>query len=231
MATRLLIACAVVAPLVLPACASVLGIEDAICDPEIDSACVPNGSAGGGNEDAGPVVFTSLDDLCEEYCDLMGETCTSEVGAQQYETVAACQVICTRGLQLGAPGDRSEGNDTAYCRYESAQSAGTFGEVEFDCAASGLGAEGSCGPVCEVYCDLLANVCSEVEAVDDVAIIHDYDACLSECEALPRTEEPFDFEVSTGNTLECRMWHVQAAFGPASDLHCQHATGSAPCTD
>lgn len=208
------------------ACAGILGIEDAVCDPDVDPACEP----GGGGQDAGPVVFTSLDELCDEYCSRVGQACTEEDGAQQYETPEACDAICRRGMELGAPGDSRERNDTAYCRYENALTAGTFGEIDFDCAAAGFGANGACGAPCEVYCDALAGVCGDEPVVEDMEIVHDHAACIAACEALPRTEDPFDFEVASGNTLECRLWHIQAAFG-LSSTHCPHAVGAAPCAE
>jgi hypothetical protein len=79
-----------------------------------------------------------------------------------------------------------------------------------------------------MYCDTLANVCGDEPKVADVEIVHDRDACITECEALPRTPDPFDYEVNSGNSLECRLWHVQAAFG-SSSTHCPHAAGAVPC--
>lgn len=223
----------VVLPL-LAGCASILGIEEATCDPEFDPQCDP--SAGGRTDDGAdddngddvPEVFTELDPLCEEYCRTVSEVCTAEEGAQQYASEQACVAVCEFGMELGAPGDKDEGVDTAYCRYENALGAGLFGELDFDCATAGLGANDACGDICDVYCRLLNQRCAGVS--DFPANFEDHAACVEECQELPRTPDPFDYEVNSGNTLECRLWHVQAAFSNAV-THCPHAAGAPPCTD
>jgi hypothetical protein len=224
--------------LMMSGCASVLGIEEAVCDPDTDANCAvattgddDEGEDGPDDDqegDGGLPVFTRINDLCKEYCERVDATCTTENDSQQYPSVNACVAVCQQGMDLGLPGDKDERVDTGYCRLENVLNAGAFGEVEVDCAAAGLGANGACGDICEVYCELLGDVCEAATTVQDVDIVFDDDACLAECEELPRTPEPFDFEVTTGNTLECRLWHVQAAFGNRG-THCPHAVGLDQC--
>lgn len=254
--TRVLLVLAV--SLVSLGCASILGIEEATCDPDFDEACeagtstfedddgltdddgadddtlndddgadddTPNDDDGA-DDDLANVVFTDIDDLCDAYCAEVNEACTAEDRIQQYSSVTACRTVCSAAMALGEPGD--DGVDTAYCRFENSRNVGIFGEVEEDCAGAGLGGNDACGPICEVYCDLLAAACSEASTVEDVTIVHDHEACITECEQLPRTPDPFQFEVTSGNSLECRLWHVQAAFGTAT-THCPHAVGLALC--
>src|SRR5690606_28070474 len=144
-----------------------LGIEEVTCDPEFDPECDEDaadddatdddGAADDDGEDREP---ETLDELCEQYCPIVTERCTQANGGQQFESEAACQVVCARGLVLGEPGDGAERDDTAFCRLENARTAGAFGELESECAAAGLGADGACGPICEVYCNVLATACS-----------------------------------------------------------------------
>jgi hypothetical protein len=223
-----------VLPLVM-GCAQLLGIEEASCDPEFDSQCDPGSSNADddavGDDDADdgpPPVFTEIGPLCAEYCETIAEVCTAGESAAQYASPEACVTVCENGLPVGAPGDNGGGLDTAYCRYENAVNAGAFGELDFDCATAGLGANGACGEICDVYCRLLNEQCAAVLSDDPMA--QDHATCVAECEAVPRTPDPFDFEVDEGNTLECRFWHIQAAFGNAAQ-HCPHAAGASPCAD
>ena len=81
-----------------------------------------------------------------------------------------------------------------------------------------------------MYCSLVEFQCVGVETVAGVEILEDYDVCLDACRALPRTPQPFNFSMSSGDSLECRFWHVQATFGDgAKRTHCVHAVGLATC--
>jgi hypothetical protein len=216
----------------LGGCSSILGLEEATCDEDVDPNCAGGGLEAdddqGDDDDGPPPVFTELPDLCAEYCETVTATCTADDGTSQYASAQACEAVCLRGMSLGSPGDKDSGLDTAYCRYENSLTAGDFGEIKFDCATAGLGGNGACGDICDVYCSLLVNVCGEVLAGE--FILTDHETCVAECETVPRTPEPFDFEVDSGNTLECRLWHIQAAFNNA-EQHCPHSAGALPCAD
>ena len=104
--------------LVASGCASVIGIEDATCDPTTEG-CPP----AAGTKVASP--------LCKQYCDTVMNACTGN--NEQYTSMDACLSVCS----FIPPGDPSVVDNTVHCRLEVAQVAATSPEPYSYCPAAG----------------------------------------------------------------------------------------------
>jgi hypothetical protein len=229
-------------------CASILGIEDARCDPDFDVACnaadgfgTSEGGAAGesgaagtsasndaGSEAAGtagssdePVAPNPGDTLCGRYCASLSLNCIE--GNQQYASEMACLAVCAV-LEPGAPGDAS--GNTVECRLGRAELAGSTGEPSNYCFSAGPGGAGVCGSNCEGFCRIMTATCSELgtnaECLETCSLVPD--------RSLPPESEPYNTASQAGNSLQCRLFHVSAAsLDPPG--HCAHAAGATPCND
>jgi hypothetical protein len=184
-------------------CSKLAGIEDAQLDPALaDGATGPGTTA----------------TVCTNYCSAVMEYCTGAFAV--YGSQAACLAVCAH-LPLGSPGD-TIGN-SAYCRLQNAELAGETGEPNVHCPAAAPGASGVCGSNCEGYCVLMQQICSVRFSQAYQGLVD----CQAQCDALP-TLGAFDLTQSSGNSVNCRLWHVSAAaLDPGA--HCGHAAGDPPC--
>jgi hypothetical protein len=217
--------------LVASGCASVIGIEDATCDPTTEG-CPP----AAGTKVASP--------LCKQYCDTVMNACTGN--NEQYTSMDACLSVCS----FIPPGDPSVVDNTVHCRLEVAQVAATSPEPDSYCPAAGPSGDGpsdasDCtGPAgdtndpCESLCEVLMPACAHFPQYGSM------DECVTTCQQQtgPHTTADEHYTSSTatepfpdrGNTVICRIWHVSvAATGPTdkrvAGLHCVHAAGGDPC--
>jgi hypothetical protein len=156
---------------------------------------------------------------CSEYCATVTQNCTGDFAV--YQSAAACQAVCAY-LPPGSPAD-TEG-DTVSCRLQSARLAGDTGEPDVHCPAAAPGGFGVCGSDCEGYCVLMQQICPARFA----GAYQDLVDCNAQCATLPSLGA-FDLSQSSGNSVNCRLWHVSAA-ALDPEAHCGHAAGDPPCT-
>jgi len=184
-------------------CSSVLGIEDAKCDPALPD-CDHNGPS----------------TLCRDYCSEVMANCTGDNAV--YEGIATCYAVC-KNLEPGAAGDDT--GNTARCRLHQATEAGPAGvnEPKQHCPGAGPGGEGPngellCADNCEGYCSIMQAVCDDYSSVE---------ACLSDCNKA-QDLGGYNTAHSEGDSVQCRLWHVSAA-ADEPNPHCLHAAGKSYC--
>lgn len=160
---------------------------------------------------------------CETYCSAFEDTCSSL--EDDYSSQRACVDYCNNGAAwpTGEDGDLS-GNSIACRTYH----AGAASEAEgagrqFHCRHSGITGDSICGSLCENYCFLMDQICT-----GENAQYADFEACTEQCQGvgnitgIPQDGLPND---TTGDSVQCRMYHVSAAFfTEAPDMHCVHAS-------
>ena len=215
---------ALLSGLSLAACNLVLNIGGATIDPALDDA----------GADAG------FGDDCNTYCNLINTSCTGDNA--EYLSVADCQAVCAN-FDPGQLTDTS--GDSLGCRIHYAQMAASNPAVV--CPQAGPLASGGCNAdPCHAFCELVADLC-------DVDGIYPYDGgadCLSSCATYPYlfsygdagvgdADVPADAAIgdialSSSNTLNCRLYHLESAYNPAVmnayKIHCPHtALNSAVC--
>jgi hypothetical protein len=198
-------------------CAKISGIEDAQLgsDPS---------TGGTGAELQGSA-------LCNTYCDAALGNCQDEysVYASRDTCLGVCQKLELAG-KTGTSGDQS--GNTIYCRLAQARSAKSTGEPQSYCFAAGPGGGNLCGSNCEGYCVLLQQTCPNdfktAQFNDSLAY------CLTTaCPSIPTLDAGFNSGQESGNSINCRLYHVSAANADdqAPGIHCPHAAGATPCSD
>ena len=170
----------------------------------------------GGEEAGGAGAGLSL---CADYCSTVMANCTEAHAVYTSET--ACLAVC-EDLPAGSSDD--EIGNSVHCRLRNAELAASTGEPGVHCPIAGPGGDGVCGSNCEGYCVLMQAECSArfSQAFNGLA------DCQSQCnESLPDPGS-YDVSQSSGNSVNCRLWHVSAAALDPSQ-HCPHASGEPPC--
>ncbi|HVW24848.1 MAG TPA: hypothetical protein VHC69_05730 [Polyangiaceae bacterium] len=161
---------------------------------------------------------TTASALCKTYCKEVMDACT---GANaQYTDMDTCLGVCAE-LKPGEIHEPS--GNTAACREQQARNA-QMGEPETYCKSAGPSGDPMCGTACESYCDLFASICSKVETA--------LPNCPDLCKELLPDVDVNPAAADTGDTLECRFYHVSAA-AAASDptVHCGHARLANPTSN
>lgn len=228
----------------LAGCNQLLGIEESFVDPALEptvgnagAASEPSAVTDGGSPaepastdaagaPAGGVGgATTSDDVCDQYCALMGEHCVGD--AAQYRDEAQCLKTC-RALPAGELDD--DRVNTASCRRRYAGKARYLAGAELatDCGYAGPGGDGRCGSNCEGFCTIAMAACSH--DASDPYFYDSFDACLLDCDGLPWSRYRYG-AISAGNSLECRLFHASSALMADADEHCEHAMGITLCTD
>jgi hypothetical protein len=192
------------------ACNGVLGIDSAAVDPTFGL-------------DAG--TDTGAADPCTSYCNAVVTNCPHD----EYNDVPTCLALCG-AFDRGQSTDTSQ--DSLGCRAHYAALAATDPS---NCPAAGPLGGGVCGnDVCNTFCALDSFACTGANSAFDGGQI----GCGTACEAnfpIYLTDAGNDLALSTGNTLNCRIWHLEAAVDPAEGagalaMHCPHtAVVSAFC--
>lgn len=207
-------------------CAAILGVNEAECDPEFDHACgeqdviTEPAPTTEDEETTAPVDAPTLTEACAEYCELVIEACDE---IPQFKTEAGCMTVCEAMYHLSEDGEAS--GNTVECRMQAADNALNFSDgIEDNCVSAGpLGP--ACGGACNNYCEQIERYCpEEFEKMTD---------CIDECRDVPRADVPYTDGFPSGNTLECRIYHVQLAVvqQPNRLTHCGHAAGRELCVD
>ncbi|MGA3123018.1 MAG: hypothetical protein ABSF69_19790 [Polyangiaceae bacterium] len=218
----------------LAGCDAVFGIHAAHPWPDAESGPGATAQSGCG-EEAG----------CAEYCCLMAKNCSGS-NAEFMDATAdtnPCMTLCSlypNGSLYPYPGPPpasvDASLDTLGCRLWYAYAAADLGEggAPVNCPRAGPLGSDLCGGPIHPFCELDTNYC-----IGQDENIVGYDGGIAGCEATLnavnqgdanfylRTGDillpPGDNIVSTGNTLNCRLWHLE--FGIQEDnpmIHCPH---------
>lgn len=232
------VALAVCAPLL--GCNSVLGIDSATLAVDASS-------------DAPPINVDSDPLTCANYCKVVAQNCSGEfVEYLPSATPGAdgstdpCMVLCTNYLARNpgtyVPPDGPEPQASAgqpgtlACRLWHAHAAGSTKHPEIHCRHAGpLGSE-LCGDPCASFCNLDFSYC-----VDDngVPAYSSQAQCQSVCldtnggalsdagfiydQTVGDLVDDAGNQISGGNTLNCRLWHLETSIQEAMPTpHCWH---------
>ena len=173
----------------------------------------------GNNPDAPPAIDAPLADApalaldCASYCTAILGACTNE--RAQYESMASCLGACEH-LPVGALGETT--GNTLGCRIYHTEFAQQ--DPVTHCEHAGPGGGSMCGAsTCDGFCTVAPIICpTQWQAA----------TCANRCGALTSVP-PYSIN-STGDTLECRLYHLTAATVDAA-THCPHTDrmNSATC--
>lgn len=199
------------------ACNAVLGIgsatEDQTLAPDKDASSADTGPTG---------------TPCDRYCSSIMTNCTG--GNQEYLSTEVCLAMCAH-FEPGLPDDTSQ--DSLSCRAYHATAAA--GDPSFHCRHAGPLGGGTCGTEpCAPYCLLDFVLCGSLPTPPFVG---GENGCRSECIGkfnYLTAGDAGDITFESGNTLNCRLYHLESAYNPTSSsavtTHCPHTgTVSATC--
>jgi hypothetical protein len=150
---------------------------------------------------------------CATYCARITTNCT---GANvQYGAMNQCMASCASFPQ-GAISDTS--GNTLGCRIYHAGAAAA--DPTTHCVHAGPSGAPACGAACDGFCSLVVAECS--------AQYPDANTCATTCAGFATTPA-YTANVTSGNSLSCRIYHATAASTDPT-THCPHtASVSAVC--
>jgi len=170
------------------------------------------GDTGGGGSDMMPDMPGGGGGLdCATYCSKVMTACVAP--RAQYSTMQNCLDSCST-FPVGAAADQT--GHTLGCRINHANLAAT--DPATHCVHAGPGGGGVCGATdCDGFCSIVVAKCATQWTMQ---------MCTSTQNGCPSfTSAPPYSTTSTGDTLECRLYHAtMAASNPAG--HCSHTTAN-----
>jgi hypothetical protein len=228
----------------LLACNGVFGIDKAELEDGGASSGSSSGSAEAGAPDAGG--FVAVDD-CTDYCNDIAAACSAPEN-QEYLSTDVCKKLCMihtnhydeQGLNQPVdvgPTTALATGDSLYCRVWHSHAATVESPIEHCPHAGPLGAS-VCGTnPCDDFCVYATQVCTGANAA--YASMQD---CLQACTPNPDAGYAgFPYLMGTdggdlqagGNTLNCRMYHLENFLFTNDAVHCTHVTvdGGGVCVD
>lgn len=194
-------------------CNGLLGINSASLEGE-DSGTPPTLDAG---------TDGALAISCDTYCALMDKNCNWSSSNGEYFDLPACLQMCAvfdQGGQI-AP----DGTDSLGCRMSYALQAAQAPEP--NCRFAGLTGGGKCGKdLCSHFCQVDIARCNTAP-VNTPAYDAGASECASQCAGYTYLGVDSGAELNgmeSGNTLNCRIWHLNNAMGVTSKgvFHCPH---------
>jgi len=191
------------------ACNGVLGIGEATVDPTL--------ADGGSTPQTG----------CAGYCATIMTNCTGMNA--EYIDQDTCMVMCQH-FEPGLPDDTAQ--DSLACRTYHANAAAQ--DPTFHCRHAGPLGGGVCGDdPCGPYCLLDFALCGDL---NPPPFDGGESGCRAACDANFKynTVDAGDIVPNTGNSLNCRIYHLESAYQPSNPsaklTHCPHtAVNSATC--
>jgi hypothetical protein len=186
-----------------------------------------SGTAGTMNEAGAAGAGPEPVSMCETYCAQITQSCSGTM--EQYVDVQQCEKVCAY-LPQGTLGETT--GNTVACRLKQAADARYAAGTErgLICRRAGPGGDGVCGSNCEGFCSLMAGVCTAEDS--PLYRFANTEACMATCSALPDGEVPYSTSneaVSDGNSVQCRLFHVNSAAMLDPLEHCEHAMGVTLC--
>jgi hypothetical protein len=179
-----------------------------------------SGSGSGSSGSAGGVKAT-----CDTYCTDNVANCAAPNG--QYIDKAACLKACASFAQ-GNLGDMA--GNSLECRAYHTGAAKTAAAMhcphsgitggDLDPTATGASpADGPCGDGVAAFCKLAIATCAGADAVWASEAL-----CVTDMKTLAKETAGFTTETKTGNTFNCRVYHLEASTpgGMAATTHCPH---------
>ncbi len=189
-------------------------VDGGASDGSTGSDTSMTGDTGGGN-DAASDTGTPLAVSCENYCSLVMLNCTGQNA--EYINKDTCLSMCATMTQGTLPDTT---NDTVACRQSHAGAAQASPSAE--CPSAGPTGGDTCGTShCAAWCALDIARCGTIAYANQAA-------CVTACAAFAYNKSNGDIAQTTGATMNCRIYHVEAAYQNDGGLfmtHCPH-TGS-----
>jgi len=164
----------------------------------------------------------------EAFCDVAIKACNSSATASPYNGLAqyASKAACAQQAMAyprTTPGVTSGNSLECRAYHASVALSGAAGGAVGHCFHTGqLGGLGVCGTGCEGFCATAGYACNGTNMPFSTT-----DECLKYCATFPVSGNQIPGTATSGNSLECRSYHVGVALiSPAAvdkTAHCSHA--------
>ena len=175
------------------------GCGDDSVTPPGNNPDAPPGDVDAPAADAGALTLD-----CVSYCSGILAACTDALA--QYESMASCLGTCEH-LPVGVLGETT--GNTLGCRVKHTEFAQQ--DAATHCEHAGPGGGSMCGATsCEGFCSVAPIICPTQWQAN---------TCATRCGALTSVP-PYSIS-STGDTRECRLYHLTIATTDAT-THCPH---------
>jgi hypothetical protein len=154
---------------------------------------------------------------CDQYCADVMANCTAAFA--QFPDEASCKAFCATWDAGDAA--KHEGDTIACHDYHAA--APSKGSPDPHCYHAGPSGGGQCGATtCDDFCAAAVKLCTGNDQV-----WADEASCKTDCEGFGTSNQGFSTAATTGDTVECRLYHLTAAATePAT--HCAHIAKDSP---
>lgn len=153
---------------------------------------------------------------CDGYCTEIMANCKE--ANQQYSSKDVCLKVCAN-FPVGTESD-TNGNTLGCRAYHTGAAKGTANDAVLHCPHAGPAGDDFCGSNCEGYCNIMVPVCTGEFAGG----LND---CLTKCASLTKATSKYTIAQTTGDSVECRIYHASAAAedpaGGSAAEHCPHA--------
>jgi hypothetical protein len=160
---------------------------------------------------------TQADPLtCANYCSTVATNCAAQAPFDGFDCATYCgQVSWTPGTEGATSGN------TLACRLQHATLAAT--NAALHCPHAGPTGAAVCGSYCDTYCELALEACTGGNQV-----YPDLATCQTACAGLTDGGATA-INATSGDTVQCRIWHLGQALSNPS-VHCNHSRAtSATC--
>jgi len=168
------------------------------------------------NDKGGPCTDVTPAPTCAAYCDAVTAACIDKNA--QYKDKAECLVYCENKGKIPAGLASDVGGDTIGCRmYHASVAAKNVENALIHCPHTGKSGGNTCGTWCENYCQLAKSNCTGGAN----SLYADDKACMDKCAGENATGVA---DAVSGNTVQCRIYHLGVAGTDASTAkdHCPH---------
>lgn len=194
--------------------------QDGSALPRRDSGLVDPSEAGA-PVDSGPIIAPS----CRKYCDLVMSNCTGDDA--QYASMDECIAFCARLPPVQTSRDAEEKRAASVaCRQYWADSPARTNPTSY-CLAAGPFGGNVCGDRCTAFCSVVLTAC----APDSGLAYTSQPECASDCANFSYRDAGTDgggegpAGPKTGDTLNCRLYHLRRAVKDAQTCGLLHPDG------
>jgi hypothetical protein len=153
---------------------------------------------------------------CADYCGRLAESCGESFAKVFADSQPSCVKLCSALAWPAGAANDSTGNTLA-CRMSNATRA--LAEPT-SCEPASYTGGNVCGSLCEVYCFMQDQICTKA----GLPQFPDAATCMTACATYDARGA---FHAASGNTLQCRLYHLTAAALQDVATHCPH-TGALP---
>jgi len=159
--------------------------------------------------------------LNENYCSIVTKACTGRNAA--FPGYKEC-VASTEFFASGAEADIN--SNSLYCRAYHAAAAGQWMDSsDYFCRAAGFYGGDTCGSYCDVYCNTIEKVCTGTHRQYEGK-----EQCMLACNQFDNSSP---WGSTSGDSLQCRLYHLRVASYDSPTIHCPHAgkSGGGVCVN